>query len=215
MEARRWLQETQSVPNVNLLLNSTVVDLQLNGNAVSRAVVLQDGQRIGVEAHEFVLAGGGIENARLLLTSNRQIPQGIGNEHDLVGRFFMEHPHVTSGFMTLRTPESAGRMSFFDPHMHKNFGREGVLVPTAETCERLSIPNAAIWFHSQSTRCLAKRLVRRQTNSLGSYSWTPKEYYCRHEAICGRWRTFLINGFYASRTRIGSFLCSLKLNKHH
>jgi choline dehydrogenase-like flavoprotein len=44
-----------------------------------------------------VLATGGIENARLLLASNGVEVAGLGNRHDLVGRFFMEHPHTHSG----------------------------------------------------------------------------------------------------------------------
>jgi hypothetical protein len=42
-----------------------------------------------------VLACGGIENARLLFVSNSVLKNGIGNQNDLVGRFFMEHPHIT------------------------------------------------------------------------------------------------------------------------
>ena len=37
---------------------------------------------------------GGIENARLLLLSNRVQPAGLGNGHDLVGRYFMEHLYL-------------------------------------------------------------------------------------------------------------------------
>ena len=36
-----------------------------------------------------MLAAGGIENPRLLLASG-----GIGNGHDLVGRYFMDHPRL-------------------------------------------------------------------------------------------------------------------------
>jgi choline dehydrogenase-like flavoprotein len=44
-----------------------------------------------------VLAAGGIENARLLLVSRDRQPRGIGNEHDLVGRYFMDHPRAVFG----------------------------------------------------------------------------------------------------------------------
>ena len=44
-----------------------------------------------MRARAFVLCAGGIETARLLLANNRQHPNGIGNEHDIVGRFFQDH----------------------------------------------------------------------------------------------------------------------------
>lgn len=50
-----------------------------------------------VRAHNYVLAAGGIENPRLLLASRSVQPAGLGNDHDLVGRFFMEHPHARGG----------------------------------------------------------------------------------------------------------------------
>ena len=55
------------------------------------------GKRLTVQARTYLLAAGGIENARLLLASNSVLPEGVGNRHDLVGRFFMEHPHARGG----------------------------------------------------------------------------------------------------------------------
>ena len=63
-----------------------------------------------VNARIYVLAAGGIENARLLLASTSRCSAGIGNQHDVVGRFFMEHPHYASGFLL---PENNG---IFDKH---------------------------------------------------------------------------------------------------
>jgi choline dehydrogenase-like flavoprotein len=53
----------------------------------------------------FVLAAGAIENARLLLISN------IGNERDLVGRYFAEHPHVRCGVLEVAEGVDVG---FYD-----------------------------------------------------------------------------------------------------
>ncbi len=52
------------------------------------------GNRFTIAAKHYVLAGGGIENARLLLASRDIQKHGIGNQHDLVGRYFQEHPRL-------------------------------------------------------------------------------------------------------------------------
>ena len=67
-----------------------------------------------------MLACGGIENARLLLAS--QCGYGIGNENDLVGRFFMEHPGGTTGFFVSSEPAIETLMAPFLLHQ----GTQGV-----------------------------------------------------------------------------------------
>ena len=54
-----------------------------------------------VRARCFVLACGGIENARQLLASNRVAPNGLGNDCDLVGRYFQDHPGGFLGSLLL------------------------------------------------------------------------------------------------------------------
>ncbi|MFP5329454.1 MAG: FAD-dependent oxidoreductase [Alphaproteobacteria bacterium] len=87
-------------PNCLIVTHATVVEIATrpDGSAVEMVVVkTPDGREVRVRARAFLLAAGGIENARLLLASNRHAPAGIGNGHDLVGRFFMEHPHTRGG----------------------------------------------------------------------------------------------------------------------
>jgi choline dehydrogenase-like flavoprotein len=55
------------------------------------ALTSNDGKSHRLKAKAFVLACGGIENARLLLNSSSRMPKGVGNEHDMVGRFFADH----------------------------------------------------------------------------------------------------------------------------
>jgi choline dehydrogenase-like flavoprotein len=54
-------------------------------------------------ARLFVVATGGIENARLLLNSTGLCAAGLGNEHDQVGRYFMNHPKNPSGIVRLKS----------------------------------------------------------------------------------------------------------------
>ena len=60
--------------------------------------------RFTIRARIYVLAIGGIENARLLLLSAKDDGIGIGNQHDLVGRFFMVHLEYAGGIIALANP---------------------------------------------------------------------------------------------------------------
>ena len=59
------------------------------------------GKEHTVKARYFVLACSAIQNARMLLVSNKQVNSGLGNSNDLVGRYFMEHLEIKSGELWL------------------------------------------------------------------------------------------------------------------
>ena len=87
----------ENAHGVQVVTGTRVTALETNarGDTVTAAhVVAAGGRRFRVTARAFVLAGGGIENPRLLLSSTGSDPAGLGNRHDLVGRFFMEHAYV-------------------------------------------------------------------------------------------------------------------------
>ncbi|MES1179291.1 MAG: GMC family oxidoreductase [Myxococcales bacterium] len=101
----KYKEQIASSPDLDAYLNATAVELSTTarGERVEevRAMTL-NGNELRVRARAFVLATGGIDNARLLLAS--QAPRGVGNASGLVGRFFMEHPHVVLG--TLLCPKT-------------------------------------------------------------------------------------------------------------
>ncbi|HET9811997.1 MAG TPA: GMC family oxidoreductase [Sphingomicrobium sp.] len=82
-------------PRVRILLHANVVKLQAspNANSIDHIAVQPIGGKVqAVRAKHYVLAAGAIENSRLLLVSNDVERHGVGNKHNQVGRFFMEHP---------------------------------------------------------------------------------------------------------------------------
>lgn len=97
----RYRENLKRAKNVDVLLHANVVDIVLNDSAKAVEdikIKSLDGKSGSVRAKHVVLACGGIENPRLLLASNKVMKTGIGNEHDLVGRFFLEHPHALIAF---------------------------------------------------------------------------------------------------------------------
>jgi len=79
----------------------TEVVLAAGGEAVGHLRCrTPSGEDVTVAAEAYVLAAGAIESSRLLLASRGTSPEGVGNRHDLVGRYFMEHPHLSVGLLT-------------------------------------------------------------------------------------------------------------------
>ena len=73
------------------------------------------GRRLTVRPKVLVLACGGIENARLLLASGGEGTAGLGNDRDLVGRFYMDHPKGVAGVIRVDTkPGSMPHAGYWD-----------------------------------------------------------------------------------------------------
>ena len=68
-----------------------------------------------------------------MLASNEDQPEGLGNEHDNVGRYFQEHLHVAAGHLLPARPFNRG---FYDRTKSEHGEVRGVIVPTAEAQRR-------------------------------------------------------------------------------
>ena len=104
---RRWRQELARAPRVRVILHSNLLEIVTDVNArvvTGLRVGTLRGTRFSVVARSYILAAGGVENARLLLLSHGGPRAGLGNDHDLVGRYFMEHVHFPSGALVLPDP---------------------------------------------------------------------------------------------------------------
>ncbi|HVE79142.1 MAG TPA: GMC family oxidoreductase [Gemmatimonadaceae bacterium] len=92
--------------DVHLYTHANVVEVEATEGvraASGLRVRTLDGKEHRVRARRYVLACCSIQNARLLLASNRQARHGLGNAHDQVGRYFMEHIEMPAGELALET----------------------------------------------------------------------------------------------------------------
>jgi choline dehydrogenase-like flavoprotein len=114
-------EEVKQAENITTYLYANVIEIETDEAArnVSRLrVVCLEGNKFWVRAKQFILATGAIEIPRLLLTSNKIQKAGLGNPNDLVGRFFMEHPHFSSGLFVPSAPAIFKFTDFYD-HINK------------------------------------------------------------------------------------------------
>jgi len=97
-----------NAPNVHLYTYANVTDITANENASAiKQVTVKNiaGKMHTVKAKYFVSACCAIQNARLLLASNKQAPKGLGNDNDNVGRYFMEHLEIKSAELWMPDPD--------------------------------------------------------------------------------------------------------------
>jgi choline dehydrogenase-like flavoprotein len=141
---------TSEARNVRVLLNATVT--RIDTNAVGAAFEKLEMSTIGgvrswVRARAAVLAASGIENPRLLLVSNGVHPNGLGNQHDIVGRFLMDHLNARIGHFKAEDCSSVvERFGFYGVnhggrmHMYTHG-----LVPSKELQAREGLSHSAVY----------------------------------------------------------------------
>lgn len=146
--AKRYAKRLQLAPGVQVLLraNCTALRLQPDGQAVrTLEVATLAGARFSVMPRAVVLAVGGLETARLLLASRDVAPAGVGNHHDVVGRYYMCHIAGNVGTLTVHGPTGNVRHGY-------EVAPEGIycrrrLSVTAAEQRRLGLANAVARLH--------------------------------------------------------------------
>ena len=130
-----------AAPRLRVLTNAPVDQiLTADDGAVASGVRLRlpDGAKVTVAAPRVVIAAGGIETARLLLASDEARPCGLGNEHDLVGRYYQCHLEGTLGSIAFHPPAGHDRFDYFRSHDGIYCRRYLWLSPEAQRRERLA-----------------------------------------------------------------------------
>jgi len=93
--------------NVRTLLHANFAEFSLSRDrtrVASLTVRSLNGVAATIEAKNYVLCCGGIENARLLLLESQRNSGGFGNDRDRVGRYFMQHLRGRAGLIASAEP---------------------------------------------------------------------------------------------------------------
>lgn len=149
--------------NVYLHANVTRVLSSEGGRVTGVRAASLGGPQLWVRAPRVVLACGGLENARLLLASDDRRPEGLGNGHDLVGRYLQEHPSPVLGTFAPRDAERVlDRLGHYwlDGSGGRHVYAVGVGLP-ARVQERLGLPSAVAYVNAELREDAAWLSLRR------------------------------------------------------
>lgn len=88
-----------NLSDVQILVNATMTSMDVADSGKVNAITVAGAseRQCKIVADTFILAAGAIETIRLLMAAVPARPNGFGNANDLLGRFFMEHPHARGG----------------------------------------------------------------------------------------------------------------------
>lgn len=145
---RRYRRRLTAATRLRVVLHANVVSIDLDpaGTAVESVSARSlRGTGLRISATHVVLATGGLETARLLLANRDRHAQGIGNAHDVVGRYYMCHLAGTIGSISFVDPDRAVRHGY-------DLSDEGVycrrrLALRPETQRRLGLGNFVARLH--------------------------------------------------------------------
>jgi choline dehydrogenase-like flavoprotein len=144
---RKWREQLARSRDVVVMHGVACTGVLTNAEG-TRASALElrtiSNRRHKLVATTIVLACGGLETPRLLLASRSSRSCGLGNERDLVGRFYMTHLVSNAENVGALRFAAADTASAFDFHKTVDgvYGRRMILL-SPETRRRESLPNIA------------------------------------------------------------------------
>ncbi|MBC3413701.1 GMC family oxidoreductase [Pseudomonas sp. SWRI51] len=114
--AQKYAKALEDTPGLDVFINCNCVDLEFDqgsGRVTAAVVSDYDLHRERVQAKQFILAMGALENARQLLNSASLRAAGVVTGDGMVGRCFMDHMNVEMGTFILKSGESTTTRQYY------------------------------------------------------------------------------------------------------
>ncbi len=91
---KEYLDQLKKSEHIKLFYGLTCTEIATNEQG-EKVKLLQaktlGGKEISIKCKKYILAGGALNNTRLLMASDSKHPGGIGNHSELLGKFYMGH----------------------------------------------------------------------------------------------------------------------------
>ncbi len=101
----KYHDEIAASETFHVVLNANFTGVTLDGSRITQAEMRgYQGGSWQIEAKEFALCLGGIENPRMLMWANIQSDYQLVGPDDQIGRYWMEHPDIFVGQALLTDP---------------------------------------------------------------------------------------------------------------
>ena len=179
---RHW-KKIEQASDVTVILHATVTELaQADGSSVVDRVHVANGVggRFWVRASFTALAAGGIDNTRLLLSSRGRNSRGLGNGHDLVGRYFMERLSTRSGFLLPNDPELVPRSMLYSVHHVRGTRVEATLRVADDVIRKEQLLNCTFFLLARTRAFTSEGVRSLGTLVKGRDRWPLPEGLLRH-----------------------------------
>jgi choline dehydrogenase-like flavoprotein len=129
--------------SVTVYLNAQVGHLRRDDDRVERLEIDSDHDRpITATGNVVVLACGGLRNPQILFNANEG--RGLGGNHDVLGRYYMDHLRIASGTITPSSRNWVEGLRLYDLVCKERSFRSATIVPTAGLLESKGLLNSAV-----------------------------------------------------------------------
>ncbi len=156
-----------NLSQTDILLNATLSKILVSGQGQVTEIEARSltGRKADIKAKVFVLAAGAIETVRVLMGAVPSRPTGLGNDHDVLGRYFMEHPHARAGQII---PENVAQTLSVLPRAirHKGQRYAAYMRPAPDLQREKGILNTSISFAPRRHEGENLEIFRATTNLL-------------------------------------------------
>lgn len=132
-------------PLLEVRTHATVVGIDFDDNGRVSAIEVahtHSGERARLAVSELVLASGGLESTRLLLSTQRAAPSRFGGTEGPLGRYYMGHIMGEIADVVFASPKTAVE---FDFHVEDGSYVRRRLVPSMATQLDHRLMNSAFW----------------------------------------------------------------------